>query len=432
MEKQVIKVQGGRALKGAVKVEGAKNSALKLMAATILCPGRHAIQNIPDIADTQVMVQVLRHLGAVVDFRDGAAMIDTAMVRGYEAPYELVSQMRASTAVLGPLVARVGRAKVAMPGGCQIGSRKLDMHIKGLEALGASFELEHGYMDATAPEGGLHAAHIKLSKPSVGATENILMAATLADGISLIENVAREPEIMVLVRFLQTMGAEVEVIEPNLRAGKPAALRVTGGARLHPVQDYPVIGDRIEACTFVVAGALCGGPVTVTGIDPDYLQVPLDRLRDMGIHIATGPDSITVAASGERSSLTPIDITTLPYPGLATDVQAFFMTLMSLVPGVSHIKETIFENRFTLAYELNRMGAHIAVDGNLATIAGVEVLSGAPVESPDLRGGAALVLAGLAAEGETTITKIHHIDRGYQDFCGKLKALGARVKRTAL
>ncbi|MDR1016591.1 MAG: UDP-N-acetylglucosamine 1-carboxyvinyltransferase [Coriobacteriales bacterium] len=414
-----IIIHGGRSLSGAVKVEGAKNSALKLMAACLLCPGQHSLHNVPQIADTKVMADLLRGLGAQVKHDRGRLEIDSSALTGFEAPYELVSQMRASTAVLGPLLARTGRAKVAMPGGCQIGSRKLDMHIRGLEAMGARFELEHGYMDASAPANGLGAAHIRLPGPSVGATENLLMAATCADGVTTLENCAREPEIGDLVHFLQRMGAPID-------ASLPGTLKITGGARLHPVKDYEVVGDRIEACTYIAAGALCGGPVTVTGVDPDHLRNPLQKLSRMGVQIVCGERSITVARRGRLAATT---LQTLPYPGFPTDAQSFFMVLCSLADGESRIEETIFENRFMLADELNRMGARVSTYGNIASIKGVTALSGAPVQAPDLRGGAALVLAGLVAEGDTIVSNVHHIDRGYQDLCAKLTGLGAKVRR---
>ena len=411
-----ILVTGGHRLTGTVRAGGAKNSALKLMAAALLAPGESVIRNVPDISDVAIMAEVLRGLGAVVTRDDHSVRIDATDIRSVETPYELVAQMRASIVVLGPLVARFGRARVAMPGGCNIGSRKIDMHVHGLEHLGVTIAFEHGYIDASAPD-GLRGSTVILDFPSVGATENLLMASVLAEGTTLIENAAREPEIGDLVDMLNAMGAKI--------SGRGSAtLEVEGVASLSPV-DHTTIGDRIEAGTFLVAGALAGGPVTVEGFDPAHLEMLLTKLTAAGCALETGPDSVTITHNGP---VLPVDVATLPYPGFPTDMQAQFMTLMAVAGGSCVITENVFENRFMFADEIKRMGADIDIEGHRAIVRGVAGLQGAPVQAPDLRGGAALVLAGLIADGETRITDVHHILRGYEDFAGKLGALGADVR----
>lgn len=411
-----IIVTGGRALAGSVRVAGAKNSALKLMAAALLAPGESVIRNVPEISDVQVMAEVLEHLGARVG-RDGDVLsIDAGDITSVETPYELVAQMRASIVVLGPLVARFGRARVAMPGGCNIGSRKIDMHVHGLEQLGAHIEFEHGYIGASAPE-GLTGAHVILDFPSVGATENLLMAAVLARGVTTIENAAREPEIGDLVDMLVAMGASI--------AGRGSStLEVTGVNALVPAE-HATVGDRIEAGTFLAAAAITGGEVTVSGFDPVHLEMVITKMRQAGCTFELGPDRATVRREG---ALRPVDVATLPFPGFPTDMQAQFMAMMAIADGTCLITENVFESRFMFADELKRMGADIDIDGHRALVRGVPRLEGAPVRSPDLRGGAALVLAGLAAEGETRVTDVHHIVRGYEDFAGKLATLGAGVR----
>ncbi len=401
---------------GEVVVAGAKNSALKLAAAALLAPGRSRITNVPDISDVATMADVVAGLGAVVEREDHALVIDATELTSYEAPYEVVSRMRASIAVLGPLVARLGRARVAMPGGCAIGSRKVDMHISGLQALGVRFAFEHGNIEATAPD-GLHGATVTLEFPSVGATENLLMAAVLARGTTVIENAAREPEIADLAAFLGALGARIE------GAGTPT-ITVTGVESLTPA-DHRVVGDRIEAGTFLVAGALTGGPVTVRGVDSAHMEMVLVKLEQAGCHIETEPEAITVLREGP---ILPADIQTLPYPGFPTDMQAQFMALMALAEGSCVITENVFENRFMFADEIVRMGADIRIEGHHALVKGVDSLSGAPVRCPDLRAGAALVLAGLAAEGETEVMETTHIERGYERFVDKLAALGADIE----
>ena len=413
-----IIVRGGRPLSGTVRVEGAKNSALKLIAASLLAPGKSTITNVPDIADVAVMSQVVTGLGAAVVRSDHAVTIDATELTSHEAPYEFVARMRASIAVLGPLVARLGEANVAMPGGCNIGSRKIDMHLRGLEELGVVVTTGHGFIHAAAPADGLHGANVTLDFPSVGATENLLMAAVLARGVTTIDNAAREPEIVDLVDFLNGMGARIT-------GGGCSTITVEGVEELHPVT-HRVVGDRIEAGTFLVAGALDRGPVTVTGFDPAHLEIVLGKLERAGATVEIGVDSVTV--SRERP-LRPVDIQTLPYPGFPTDMQAQLMALLALAEGGSIITENVFENRFMFADELGRMGADIRIEGHHALVKGVEMLSGAPVRCPDLRGGAALVLAALVADGETVIGDIHHIDRGYERFIEKLSGLGADIRR---
>lgn len=418
---EVIRVVGGSRLSGTIEVKGAKNSVLKLMAASIIAPGEYHITNVPMISDVEVMSQVIETLGAKVEFADHSLRIDTSGVSSYETPYQLVAKMRASISVLGPLIARFGKAKVAMPGGCRIGARKLDMHIAALEALGVEFDSEHGYINAVVPN-GLHGSDVSLDFPSVGATENLMMAAVVAEGQTVIENAAREPEICDLANFLNEMGAHISGM------GTPIII-IDGTRDLHPVAEHAVVGDRIEAGTFLVAGALCGGPLTVEGADPDNLRRALAILGRMGVDVQEDEDSITVRRDGK---IKPCDIQTLPHPGFPTDLQAQFMVLAAIADGGSVITENVFENRFMFASEITRMGADIRVDGHHALIDGVEQLSGAPVQSSDLRGGAALVLAGLVADGETLVSQIQHIDRGYEDYVGKLASVGADIERVAI
>ena len=418
MQTDTIIVCGGRQLSGTIAVRGAKNSVLKLMAASLLCEGTSTIYNVPDISDVLLMKNVLERLGAVVNFQDGQLAINATSVNSWVTPYELVNQMRASTAVLGPLLGRFGQAKVAMPGGCQIGTRKMDMHFTGLEALGVTFEFAHGLIDAKVNSGGLKGADVALEFASVGATENLMVAATCAKGTTTIENAAREPEIVDLAEFLKSMGAEIS------GAGSPV-ITIRGTKQLAPVQKHYTVGDRIEAGTFLVAGALCQGSLTVTGIDPAHLTLPLIKLEEFGCQLQCEQDSITIKYQEE---LQPVDIQTLPYPGFPTDLQAQFMVLDAVTKGSSVITENVFENRFMFADELNRMGANVRIDGHRALIQGVEQLSGAPVQAPDLRAGAGLLLAGLIADGKTIVSGTEHIKRGYEDIVGRLAAIGADIQ----
>lgn len=414
-----ITVTGGRPITGEVRVEGAKNSALKLMAASLLAPGVSHLTNVPNITDVGLMAQVLEGLGAKVTRAEHALWIDATNITGFETPYEFVAQMRASISVLGPLVARYGKAHVAMPGGCNIGSRKIDMHLRGLEQLGVEIRMGHGYLDAAVPAEGLHGAQVTLDFPSVGATENLLMAAVVARGTTIIENAAREPEIVDLIEFLNAMGGCIE------GAGS-ATLVIEGVTQMHPAS-HAVVGDRVEAGTFVVAGALAGGPVTVRGFDPAHLELVLAKLQQAGCVIQVLEDGVTIHRD---QPVRPVDIQTLPHPGFPTDMQAQFMALMAIAEGNSIISENVFENRFMFADELARMGADIRIESHHALVKGVKQLSGAPVRSTDLRGGAALVIAALIADGTTRIGDVFHIERGYERFVEKLEALGADIART--
>ena len=390
------------------------------MAATLLAPGVTTLTNVPNISDVHVMGKVLKGMGATIEVVDEHTLvIDTSAVDSWEAPYQLVAKMRASTAVMGPLLGRFGRAKIAMPGGCNLGARKIDMHILGLEALGVSFDTDHGYIYANA-ENGMTGTAVTLEFASVGATENLIMAAVRAHGTTIIDNAAREPEIVDLACMLNEMGAHIE------GAGTPV-VTIEGVDELHPVT-HRVIGDRIEAGTFIVAGALAAGPagIDVCGFNPHHLGMVLKKMELMGITLERAADGVHV----ERAQhLEPVDIQTLPYPGFPTDMQAQVMVLSALADGSSVITENIFENRFMFASELMRMGASIRIESHHAIIHGVKGFSGTQVVSPDLRGGAALVLAGLVAEGTTEVSAIHHIYRGYERFCEKFHGLGAQVER---
>ncbi len=424
MAKEIISVQGNNTLTGTVQISGAKNSALKLIAASILAQGRCVIRNVPCISDIDVMSEVLEVLGASVKRGDESddehtLVIDTSSIDSYETPYELVSKMRASISVLGPLIGRFGRALVAMPGGCQIGARKIDMHLRGLEALGVEFSIDHGYLTADAKE-GLHGAHVVLDFPSVGATENLLMAAVVASGTTVIANAAREPEIVDLANMLNEMGAKVSDAGSSIVTVEGVEL-----SSLHPCE-HVTVGDRIEAGTFLVGGALTGGPLTVMNVSPDYLHMAIAKLREMGCMVRVGADWITVS---REAKLLPVEIQTLPHPGFPTDLQAQFMLLAACAKGTSVITENVFENRFMFAAELARMGAEIVIEDHHAIVRGGRKLQGAPVSSTDLRAGAALVLAGIVAEGETRVHKIDHIDRGYENYVGKLRSLGAEITR---
>ena len=419
----IIRVEGGHAIEGSVCVSGAKNSALKLMAATLLAPGKTTLTNVPNISDVHVMGKVLKRMGATIEVVDEHSLvIDTSSVDSWEAPYELVAKMRASTAVMGPLLGRFGRAKIAMPGGCNLGARKIDMHILGLEALGVEFDTDHGYIYADASK-GLTGTSVTLEFASVGATENLIMAAVKAKGETVIDNAAREPEIVDLANMLNKMGAKIT------GAGTPV-VTIEGVDELHPVE-HRVVGDRIEAGTFLVAGAIMASDqgVEVTGFNPVHLGMVLRKMELMGIRTERTENGMKVYRADR---IAPVDIQTLPFPGFPTDMQAQVMVLSALADGTSIITENIFENRFMFASELSRMGANIRVEDHHALIHGVDGFSGAQVVSPDLRGGAALVIAGLIAEGVTEVSAIHHIYRGYERFVEKLTALGACVERVTL
>ncbi|MBR3235851.1 MAG: UDP-N-acetylglucosamine 1-carboxyvinyltransferase [Atopobiaceae bacterium] len=417
----VIRIEGGHRVEGTVTVEGAKNSALKLMAATILAPGINTLTNVPNIADVHVMGKVLTRLGARIEVIDEHTLrIDTSTVDSWVTPYELVAQMRASTAVLGPLLARFGKATVAMPGGCNIGARKIDMHILGLQALGVEFDLDHGDINATAPQ-GLHGTTVALDFASVGATENLVMASVHANGLTVIENAAREPEIVDLANMLNEMGAKVR------GAGSPI-IEIEGVSELRPVT-HRVVGDRIEAGTFVATAGLVGYPIEVLGFDPAHLGLVLRKYEQMGITIERKERGVL---AWREKPIASVDIQTLPFPGFPTDMQAQTMCLLALGTKSCVVTENVFENRFMFASEIQRMGADIRIEGHHAIVHGVGGFSGAQVKSPDLRGGAALVMAGLVADGVTTVSDIYHIDRGYERFVEKLQSLGAHVQRVTL
>jgi UDP-N-acetylglucosamine 1-carboxyvinyltransferase len=409
-------ISGGSPLRGSIAAGGAKNSALKILAATLLAPGTYRIDRVPRIADVETMRRVLGRLGAAAEFEGDRATITVPETLGTEAPYDLVRQMRASIIVLGPLLARSGRARVAMPGGCNIGSRKIDLHLRGLERMGAEISFDHGYLDARAD--GLHAAQIALDFPSVGATENLLMAAALAKGTTLIENAAREPEIRDLARFLRAMGAEVA------GDGTPA-IEVTGVAELRAA-DHRVLGDRIEAGTFLIGAAATRGDVTVTDVDPESLDLVLTKLADAGATVDAGATSVRVALEDRPA---PVDFVTLPYPGFPTDLQPQMMVLLAAADGTSIATENVFESRFMFVDELIRMGADIRTEGHHAVIRGRSGMQAAQVHAPDIRAGAALVIAALAAQGESEVTGVGYIDRGYEGFEWKLTGLGAQIRR---
>ena len=409
-------VTGGAVLRGEIPVSGAKNSALKLMAAALLAEGRTTLRNVPDIRDCHTMAEVLRHLGVDVDRQDRTVTIDVGAPLEGETPYELVRRMRASILVLGPLLAREGRARVAMPGGCNIGSRGIDLHLRALERMGATFASEHGYLSGEAPE--LRGAFVSLDFPSVGATENVLMAAVAARGTTVIENAAREPEIQDLASFLVAMGARIDGV------GTPT-IEIEGTDGFRPVE-HTVIPDRIETGTYAMGACLTGGDVLLRGARADHLELVLAKLDEVGARVEVRPDGLRVAMDGRARAA---DLVTLPYPGFPTDLQPPMMALLATADGTSIVTENVFERRFMFVDELARMGADIRTEGHHAVIRGVPRLSAAPVRSLDLRAGAALILAGLGADGVTEVADIHHVDRGYEDIDGKLSALGAEVTR---
>ncbi len=421
-----IIIRGGRPLAGTVAISGAKNAALPLMAATLLTPGWHTLHNVPDLRDTRTMLRLLETLGAIWERQGAAVRIDTSGLTGAEAPYELVKTMRASVLVLGPLLGRCGYARVSLPGGCAIGARPINYHLRGFENLGVTTTLAKGYVEARA-DTRLRGATIYFDKPSVTGTENVLMAAVTARGTSVIKNAAREPEVGNLVDMLVAMGAEIE--------GKDSDRLTVHGVRSLVPAEAAIIPDRIETGTYLIAVGATGGEVTIDGCNPAHLPALTEKLRSAGVRIDEGRDSFTVscpvhdAASGCR--LQSVDITTLPYPGFPTDLQAQFMALMILGTGVSIIHETIFENRFMHVAELQRMGADITIDGSSAIVRGIPAprLCGAPVMATDLRASASLVIAGLAASGETEISRIYHLERGYEKMVEKLRRLGADIRR---
>lgn len=414
MQKLVIK--GGVPLHGEISVSGAKNAALPLLASALLTDEPVVFENVPELADVNTMIRLLEDLGCKIERNDHRVKIDASQVRSTVANYDLVKTMRASILVLGPLLARFGKATVSLPGGCSIGARPVDQHIKGMKALGAEINLEHGYVNASADK--LIGARVLTDMVTVTGTENLLMAAVLAEGETVLENAAREPEVVDLARCLKSMGADITG-EGTVR------IVVKGVKKLHGT-NYKVMADRIEAGSFLVAGVATGGDVTVTDCQPEYLGAVIEKLLEAGAEVITGDTWVRAKSKGRTKA---VDIRTVPYPGFPTDMQAQFMALDTISDGASHITETIFENRFMHVPELQRLGADINIDGHTATVRGVEKLSGAPLMATDLRASAALVIAALVADGESTVDRIYHLDRGYEKMEEKLKTLGAQIER---
>lgn len=416
VEKLII--GGGKRLSGTIKVNGAKNAVLPIIAAALLGTTPSTLQEVPDLEDVRTISEVLGSLGVpVTRSAPDEIIIDSTDVATLEAPYELVRKMRASFLVMGPLLARWGQAKISLPGGCAIGTRPIDLHLKGFEALGAEIVLGHGFIEAKAPK-GLKGVKIYLDFPSVGATENILMAASLANGQTVLENAAQEPEIVDLANYLNAMGAQI-------RGAGTSVIRVEGVKELRGTI-HQVIPDRIEAGTYMVAAAMAGNVVRIENVLTEHLKPVIAKLKEAGVDLLEDTEGVTVRGSDRIKA---IDIKTLPYPGFPTDMQAQFMAMMCIAAGTSVVTETVFENRFMHVDELKRMGANIKIEGRSAVVEGIGKLTGCPVKATDLRAGAALVLAALVADGKTEIGCIHHIDRGYDNLVGKFKALGADIER---
>lgn len=417
MEKLIVK--GGNRLVGAVKTSGAKNAVLPIIAASILGTTPSHLDEVPMLEDVHTISEVLKCLGLAVECspEKNVLDIDSTEITSYEAPYELVRTMRASFLVMGPLLARIGKARISMPGGCAIGARPIDIHLKGFEALGVKIEQGHGYIEASAPE-GLKGTSIYFDFPSVGATENIMMAASLAEGTTILGNAAEEPEIVDLANYLNKMGAKI-------RGAGTDTIRIEGVDKLHGA-DYTIIPDRIEAGTYMIAAAMTGGDVVVENVLPEHQKPLIAKLREAGAVVEEDIDKVRVIG---QNPLKAVSIKTLPYPGFPTDMQAQMMAMMVIAEGRSKVTETVFENRFMHVVELNRMGAQISTEGRSAVIDGPSKLTGCDVRATDLRAGAAMILAGLVAEGTTRIGDLHHIDRGYENIVAKLKKLGADIER---
>ena len=417
MEKLIVK--GGNRLVGAVKTSGAKNAVLPIIAASILGTTPSHLDEVPMLEDVHTISEVLKCLGLAVECspEKNVLDIDSTEITSYEAPYELVRTMRASFLVMGPLLARIGKARISMPGGCAIGARPIDIHLKGFEALGVKIEQGHGYIEASAPE-GLKGTSIYFDFPSVGATENIMMAASLAEGTTILENAAEEPEIVDLANNLNKMGAKI-------RGAGTDTIRIEGVDKLHGA-DYTIIPDRIEAGTYMIAAAMTGGDIVVENVLPEHQKPLIAKLREAGAVVEEDIDKVRVIG---KNPLKAVSIKTLPYPGFPTDMQAQMMAMMVIAEGRSKVTETVFENRFMHVVELNRMGAQISTEGRSAVIDGPCKLTGCDVRATDLRAGAAMILAGLVAEGTTRIGDLHHIDRGYENIVAKLKNLGADIER---
>jgi len=413
-----LRIQGGQPLEGEIAISGAKNSALPALAACLLTDEPVVLRRIPQVRDIRTMEQLLDHSGASIERANGCITVRAGKLDRPEAPYELVKTMRASSLVLGPLVARCGRARVSMPGGCAIGARPINLHVAALEQLGATIRQAHGYVEAEAPL-GLRGTEVHFDRITVTGTEDVLMAAVLARGDTVIRNAAREPEVQDLAALLNKMGARIE------GAGN-STIRVQGVSRLHGAE-HAIIADRIEAGTFLIAGAITHGDLTISGCVPEHVEALSAKLRQAGAEVGlAGPTALRVRASQRLSA---VDVTTEEYPGFATDLQAQYMALMTLATGISFVTETIFENRFMHTQELARMGANIRVEGRQAVVAGVPELTGAQVLASDLRASASLVLAGLVARGDTVIDRVYHIDRGYEKIEEKLARVGARIER---
>ncbi len=409
-------IKGPSRLNGSVSVGGAKNAMLPLMAATIFTGGKCTLTNVPDLRDTGTMMQLLEVLGIPSSLKDSTLTVDASKVNSFEAPYDLVRTMRASIYALGPLVAKFGKARVSMPGGCAWGPRPIDLHLAGLKALGAEIRIDHGYIDAVADR--LKGAEIILSIPSVGATVNLLLAAVLAEGRTVIENAAREPEITALAGALKTAGAMID-------GEGTSRIEIDGVDEIRPFE-YRVIPDRIEAGTFAAAAAITGGRVEINNCEPSHMSAVIDKLKACGSEIEVAGSTMTVTGSGR---IGPVDIDTGYYPAFPTDMQAQMMAVLCLADGSSSIVEHVYSDRFTHVPELKRFGAKITLEGNVAVVSGVDSLQGAPVMATDIRASSALILAALVAEGETRILRIYHIDRGYEKIESKLKALGANIER---
>lgn len=418
MEKLII--NGGAALRGRVKISGAKNAVLPIIAATLLgqdSPSK--LEEVPALDDVHTLTAVLEQLGVKAEFNadKNTLLVDGSQITSCEAPYDLVRKMRASFLIIGPLLARYGKAKISLPGGCAIGTRPIDLHLKGFEALGAKIDIGHGFIEATAPE-GLKGARIYLDFPSVGATENIMMAASMAEGSTIIENPAQEPEIIDLANYLNVMGAKIKGAGTNV-------IKIEGVKRLTG-RNYTIIPDRIEAGTYMVAAAMTQGDVFIENAISEHLKPVIAKLKEAGVTIEENIDGIRVVCNQRTKA---VDIKTMPYPGFPTDMQAQFMAMLAVSEGTGRVTETVFENRFMHVDELKHMGANIRIDGRTSVVEGVNQLTGCQVKATDLRAGAAMVLAGLVAEGETQVGYIHHIDRGYDNLVSKLVMLGADIRR---
>lgn len=411
-----LRIKGGIRLKGEVAISGAKNAALPIMVASILSSGESVISRAPKLVDVMTMGKLLANLGAGFHYENGQVIINTENINNHIAPYELVKTMRASVLVLGPLLARTGKAKVSLPGGCAIGARPINLHLMGLEKMGASIEIDRGYVIAASNR--LKGADIYFDSPTVTGTENLMMAAALAKGTTVLENAAREPEVIDLAGALNSMGAKV-------RGAGESTIEIDGVDTLQPLS-YSIIPDRVETGTFLMAAGITGGDILIKGCMPEHNDALIAKLREAGLTIEVKDTTVRVAGPERPYSK---DIKTMPYPGFPTDMQAQFMALMCIADGTSVIRETIFENRFMHVAELRRMGADIDIEGGVATVKGVKKLKGADVMATDLRASASLIVAGLAAEGETTIHRIYHLDRGYERIEEKLKRLGAVVER---